>query len=148
MKSERTSPSRLALTSQEERQRFFDETRERILQSSRLDDPFGQFVRDHQERFAALTATIMGDPTVEVVGKQQKSSSTSTSTSAATESQSSLIAPTKRESNVNVTPAQCVLPTQAQNAGDNHQQTSAADLVASILNGEFSKLVTFMYFLN
>ena len=32
MKSERTSPSRLALTSQEERQRFFDETRERILQ--------------------------------------------------------------------------------------------------------------------
>ena len=133
MKSERTSPSRLALTSQEERQRFFDETRERILQSSRLDDPFGQFVRDHQERFAALTATIMGDPTVEVVGKQQK---THISTSPATESQSSLIASTKRESNA--TPA-CVLPTTqaAQNATGDNQQTSAADLVASILNGEF-----------
>jgi len=148
MKSERTSPSRLALTSQEERQRFFDETRERILQSSRLDDPFGQFVREHQERFAALTATIMGgDPTVtEVIGKQQQTTQKTASavvnadSSSSNSSQSSLIASTKREStnvvststgvNLPLTPSSC----QAQN-GEQNQTTSAADLVASILNG-------------
>ena len=76
------------LVSQEETQRFFDETRERLFNQTRLNvlstpnvthvnnagvvnindnnvnnDPIGQFVREHHERFAALTASIMGDNT-------------------------------------------------------------------------------------
>lgn len=136
MKSERNTPSRLALTSQEERQRFFDETRERIFQS-RLDDPFGQFVREHQERFAALTASIMGDSAV-VNGngggagniaalEVGKPSSASTA---------SLASPDK----------QTEAPIQTSQGGEagEQQQPSAADLVASILNGESrSNCITF-----
>ena len=117
---ERTSPSRLALTSLEERQRFFDETRERILQS-RLEDPFGQFVREHQERFAALTASFMGDHASAVeVGKQQQAAAQSAFSSATA---------TPRET-----------PTPQPNG---EQQTSAADLVASILNGEILSIARY-----
>lgn len=110
MKSD--SPTRL--TSLEERQRFFDETRERILQHSRLDsqgDAIGQFVREHQERFAALTASIRGDST---------STTTSTSEAEIGKQQPQLRphAPLTRSETV----------TQLE-------ETSAADLVASILNG-------------
>ena len=116
------------------------------IYSSRLDDPFGQFVREHQERFAALTATIMGDPTVEVIGKQQQgqksreNASGLTGTDPTLTTQSSLIASTKQGSVPNiVTSATSVLPTPAlqQNVGVGENQTSAADLVASILNGKF-----------
>ena len=119
-----------------------------IFFCSRLDDPFGQFVREHQERFAALTATIMGgDPTVtEVIGKQQQgqksreNASGLTGTDPTLTTQSSLIASTKQGSVPNiVTSATSVLPTPAlqQNVGVGENQTSAADLVASILNGKF-----------
>ena len=168
MKNERSSPGRLALTSQEERQRFFDETRERILQStsSRLEgDPFGQFVREHQERFAALTASIMGDPQcpperlnaltgappcpperltaltgappypperlsaltggpnpLEVIGKPAENVPAST---AETATQSAFSASATKESQPN-----------SSQQSDECQQPTAADLVASILNGK------------
>lgn len=132
MKSERNSPSRLALTSQEERQRFFDETRERIFQS-RLDDPFGQFVREHQERFAALTASIMGD-SVAVgnvaaleVGKPAKAANGAASPAAP-------IASVDKQS-------------ETSQVGEGEQQPSAADLVASILNGNCITFFCLSYFL-
>merc|ERR1712223_242726 len=88
-----------------------------------------------------------GDPTVtEVIGKQQQTTQKTASavvnadSSPSNSSQSSLIASTKREStnvvststgvNLPLTPSSC----QAQN-GEQNQTTSAADLVASILNG-------------
>ena len=125
MKSERNAPSRLALTSQEERQRFFDETRERILQS-RLDDPFGQFVRDHQERFAALTATIMGE---------NNSGAASPATNNAVE-----VGKLKGAESV-------LNATSSREAGSSQDQQSAADLVASILNGESANFSQFPHFL-
>ena len=121
------------------------------IYSSRLDDPFGQFVREHQERFAALTATIMGDPTVEVIGKQQQgqksreNASGLTGTDPTLTTQSSLIASTKQGSVPNiVTSATSVLPTPTalqQNVGVGENQTSAADLVASILNGKLNSMI-------
>ena len=89
-----------------------------------------------------------GDPTVtEVIGKQQQTTQKTASavvnadSSSSNSSQSSLIASTKREStnvvststgvNLPLTPSSC----QAQN-GEQNQTTSAADLVASILNGK------------
>ena len=89
-----------------------------------------------------------GDPTVtEVIGKQQQTTQKTASavvnadSSPSNSSQSSLIASTKREStnvvstsigvNLPLTPSSC----QAQN-GEQNQTTSAADLVASILNGK------------
>jgi hypothetical protein len=95
----------------------------------------------------------MGDPTVEVIGKQQQGQKSRENASglAGTDStlttQSSLIASTKQGSVPNiVTSATSVLPTPAlqQNAGAGENQTSAADLVASILNG---KLDFYMFFL-
>merc|ERR1712223_1398355 len=89
-----------------------------------------------------------GDPTVtEVIGKQKQttqktapSAVVNADSSPSNSSQSSLIASTKREStnvvytstgvNLPLTPSSC----QAQN-GEQNQTTSAADLVASILNG-------------
>ena len=122
-----------------------------MIYSSRLDDPFGQFVREHQERFAALTATIMGDPTVEVIGKQQQgqksreNASGLTGTDPTLTTQSSLIASTKQGSVPNiVTSATSVLPTPTalqQNVGVGENQTSAADLVASILNGKLNSMI-------
>ncbi len=128
MKQDRNSPSRLALTSQEERQRFFDETRERILQS-RLEDPFGQFVRDHQERFAALTASIIGD-------SPGLSNSNVTLTAASTSASPPDSGESGKPENESVLDA-----SSAGEAGKNAEnsssgQQSAADLVASILNGE------------
>ena len=88
-----------------------------------------------------------GDPTVEVIGKQQQQQKTSAA-STDPSSQSSLVASTKREStNVVSTSTGVSLPLapsscQAQN-GDQNQTTSAADLVASILNGKFNILKAF-----
>ena len=126
MKSDpRSSP--MALTSHE---RFFDESR---LLSSRLngpDDPFGQFVREHQERFAALTASIMGSNSTdtnsvastanssEVLERKQSSSSSQAFTN--NNSRSEIIRPENHE----------VVSSQQP------PQPSAADLVASILNGK------------
>ena len=121
-----------------------------LIYSSRLDDPFGQFVREHQERFAALTATIMGDPTVEVIGKQQQGQKSRENASglAGTDptlltTQSSLIASTKQGSvpNIVTSASTSVLPSTPalqQNVGVGENQTSAADLVASILNGKLN----------
>ena len=108
------------LVTHEERQRFFDETRERLFQTRLNDnDPIGQFVREHHERFAALTASIMGDPTsaggnstVEV-GKQLQS-----------------VASTRPHPTLTRSDTQ---PLEATSASSS-QQASAADLVASILN--------------
>ena len=112
----RSSP--MTLTSHE---RFFDESR---LLSNRLnnaEDPFGQFVREHQERFAALTASIMG-PTEnssassqasEVIGKQS-----SASTAFSNNNSENLEHESNREQPLALQPP------------------SAADLVASILNGK------------
>ena len=111
----RNSP--MTLTSHE---RFFDESR---LLSNRLntaEDPFGQFVREHQERFAALTASFMGSsengasallPASEVIGKQSTASTAF--------------------SNNNSENLEHEQPQSTQ------QPPSAADLVASILNGKF-----------
>ena len=123
-----------------------------MIYSSRLDDPFGQFVREHQERFAALTATIMGDPTVEVIGKQQQGQKSRENASglAGTDptltTQSSLIASTKQGSvpNIVTSASTSVLPSTPalqQNVGVGENQTSAADLVASILNGKLNSIL-------
>ena len=87
----------------------------------------------------------MGDPTVEVIGKQQQgqksreNASGLAGTDPTLSTQSSLIASTKQGSVPNiVASATSVLPTPVihQNAGAGENQTSAADLVASILNGK------------
>ena len=114
----RSSP--MTLTSHE---RFFDESR---LLSNRLnsaEDPFGQFVREHQERFAALTASIMGSTenssasassqASEVIGKQS-----SASTAFSNNNSENLEHESNREQPLALQPP------------------SAADLVASILNGK------------
>ena len=96
----------------------------------------------------------MGDPTVEVIGKQQQgqksreNASGLTGTDPSLTTQSSLIASTKQGSVPNiVTSATSVLPTPAlqQNVGVGENQTSAADLVASILNGMFYSLYFYKY---
>ena len=113
----RSSP--MTLTSHE---RFFDESR---LLSNRLnnaEDPFGQFVREHQERFAALTASFMGSsengasallPASEVIGKQSTAS-----TAFSNNNSENLEHESNREQPLALQPP------------------SAADLVASILNGK------------
>ena len=88
----------------------------------------------------------MGDPTVEVIGKQQQgqksreNASGLTGTDPTLTTQSSLIASTKQGSvqNIVTSATSHVLPTPAlqQNVGVGENQTSAADLVASILNGK------------
>ena len=110
-------------------QKFFDKTRERILQStnSRLEsDPFGQFVREHQERFAALTASIMGDAhPLEVIGKQQQNSKApNTSTAIVGDN-------VEKTSQFNSSSARHETSQQ-----EITESPSAADLVASILNGK------------
>ena len=121
----RSSP--MTLTSHE---RFFDESR---LLSNRLnsaEDPFGQFVREHQERFAALTASIMG-PTEnssasassqasEVIGKQS-----SASTAFSNNNSENLEHESNRQQPLALQPP------------------SAADLVASILNGKSISRVSY-----
>ena len=123
MKSDpRSSP--MALTSHE---RFFDESR---LLSSRLngpDDPFGQFVREHQERFAALTASIMG------------SNSTDTNSVASTANSSEVIVERKQSSSqafTNNNSRSEIRPENHEVVSQQPSQPSAADLVASILNGK------------
>ena len=116
----------MALTSHE---RFFDESR---LLSSRLngtDDPFGQFVREHQERFAALTASIMG------------SSSTDTNSVASTANSSEVIVERKQSSSssqafTNNNSRSEIRPENHEVVSQQPPQPSAADLVASILNGK------------
>lgn len=121
----RSSP--MTLTSHE---RFFDESR---LLSNRLnsaEDPFGQFVREHQERFAALTASIMGSTenssasassqASEVIGKQS-----SASTAFSNNNSENLEHESNREQPLALQPP------------------SAADLVASILNGKSISWVSY-----
>ena len=158
------------LVSQEETQRFFDETRERLFQTSRLNvltptntlvnnmagnnindndvnvDPIGQFVREHHERFAALTASIMGDNNtstatsatagvVDVNGKSvlrpQRDHVVHSAHAAAAGLNQSLVRPHPTLTRSDTQPLD----------GATCQQTSAADLVASILQ----RLVDFLF---
>lgn len=148
------------LVSQEETQRFFDETRERLFQTSRLNvltptntlvnnmagnnindndnvDPIGQFVREHHERFAALTASIMGD--------NNTSTATSATAGVVDVNGKSVLRPQRdhvvhsahaaaglNQSLVRPHPTLTRSDTQPLD-GATCQQTSAADLVASIL---------------
>ena len=91
----------------------------------------------------------MGDPTVEVIGKQQQGQKSRENASglAGTDptltTQSSLIASTKQGSvpNIVTSASTSVLPSTPalqQNVGVGENQTSAADLVASILNGKLN----------
>ena len=150
------------LVSQEETQRFFDETRERLFHQTRLNvlttpvtvnnaglvnindnnvnnvDPIGQFVREHHERFAALTASIMGD--------NNTSTATSATAGVVDVNGKSVLRPQRdhvvhsahaaaglNQSLVRTHPTLTRSDTQPTLDGATSQQTSAADLVASIL---------------
>ena len=156
MESSTAAANSPRLVSQEETQRFFDETRERLFQT-RLNvlatpvnnggnindndvnnDPIGQFVREHHERFAALTASIMGDNTstaavVDVNAGGKSVRPQHHHHSAAVGLNQSLVRPH---------PTLTRSDTQPLDGAASQQTTSAADLVASILQ----RLVNRIYF--
>ncbi len=128
--------SRLALSNLEERQRFFDETRERILQSrfgghedliagTGNGDLFGQFVRDHQERFAQLTSNILGAPA--------ESATVSASTSEERKQQQPQLRAHQPLSRCTTTGESAIARRKRIEEHLNKTSPSAADVVASIL---------------